>query len=158
MLFRSANNHMPNQRPAEDAVHELVQQNKIEVIDFWPSMVATDAAVSVFGHDRKVQGHGGEAVTSMLMAIDENCVRKDLLIASTEVKGEVKGFADLRITGPWNALYKSQAIHTFRDMHFITENGQIGDNTNASIEQGKKLLDWLISWGVDLVNDFKKMP
>jgi creatinine amidohydrolase len=85
-------------------------------------------------------GHGGEGETSITMAVRPDLV--DLQLAKSQV--------------PEDVIALSEFATIIWDIKEITTTGATGDSTKATEEKGRKMLQCVIDYVVDLVDELEK--
>ena len=151
--FMVVNNHGPNQYPVEQAIREIMEGAKIRAISVWPSQILHRLAVEIYRDEAGVLGHGGEPMTSVMMALRAEDVRRDLVPDALQKLSPV---GNLQVQNSSQSLFHGQPLQFFLDVREVSETGQTGDARRASAEKGKVLLEKVIAWGVELVNEFKR--
>ena len=152
--FMVVNNHGPNQYPVEQAVREVMTTAKIRVISVWPSQVLHRMALEMYREEPGVIGHGGEPMTSVMMALRGEDVRTDLVPDGVQKLSPVGNFQVGNSTQSW---FRGHPLQFYLDVREVTGTGQTGDARRASAQKGKALLEKAVAWGIGLVEEFKRM-
>src|SRR5690606_8388394 len=119
----------------------------------WPSAVLKEIAESEYPEMGDRRGHGGEPMTSLLRAIAPDSLRMDLC-----KPGELSSLGDFSVVNSQKARFSGHSVNLMLDLSEVSDSGTTGDGRQASAETGKLLLDRLVTWGVDLVAAFKRLP
>ena len=146
------NNHGPNEPPVEHAIREIQIRHKLCVAAVRPSQLVHQMAAGLYDNFNQVKGHGGEPITSILLALSPDDVRMDLAR-----KDRPADFQGCTVENSNNSRYKAMPVKLYLDMNQVSGTGTTGDPTNASAERGKILLERLIDWGIDFVRHFQTM-
>lgn len=152
--FMVVNNHGPNQYPVEQAAREIMEGAQIRIMSVWPSQVLHRLAAEMYRDEVGLMGHGGEPMTSVMMALRAEDVRRDLVPDALQKLSPV---GNLQVQNSSQSSFRGQPLQLFLDVREVSETGQTGDARRASAEKGKVLLEKVIAWGVELVNEFKRM-
>jgi creatinine amidohydrolase len=152
--FMVVNNHGPNQYPAEQAVRDIMQVAKMRVISVWPSQVLHRLAAEMYRDEQNLLGHGGEPMTSVMMALRKEDVRTDLI---PDAEQKLSPVGNLQVINSTQSSFRDQPIQFYLDVKEVSDTGQTGDARRASAQKGKVLLDQVIAWGIELVREFKRM-
>lgn len=150
----AVNNHGTNLYPVQQALYQVMDETGLRALTVWPSQVIHKMA----DEDRRNQpvemGHGGEPMTSVMMAIKSDLVRVDLSPATPQALSP-KG--DFKIKNSSLASFKGFPVHLYTDIREVSKTGQTGDSSKASSEYGRQLLQRVIQWGVELIYAFKRV-
>lgn len=148
-----ANNHGTNHFPVEQALRQIMEDTDMKAISFWPSRVLRKLGDEFYKDRPEILGHGGEPMTSVIMAIAGYDVVTDEVL-DTCVK--VKSIGNFQVQDSSNSKFNDCPVNLYLDMKEINPNGQTGDARVGSAELGKVLLERTIKWGVEMVYEFRK--
>ncbi len=91
-------------------------------------------------------------MTSIWLHMSPEHVRMDL--AHPDKIREFQGFSPVTAS---TAKFKDVMINLYLDYHEMTPTGIHGDPTKASAQVGRKVVDRMVEYGIELVNLFEKM-
>jgi creatinine amidohydrolase len=147
------NNHGPNEGAIEQAIREVRAAAGGVFAIVWPGQVLQQiAAASLPGFDR-LRGHGGEPMTSAVLAVDPGAVRMDLVVAD-----RLRTLGAFDVEASMRARFRGYPLNLCVDIDQVSDTGVTGDATGASAERGALLLDRLVAWGTELVREFRALP
>lgn len=138
------NAHRGNNAAVETVAHGLIDSHGVKVgaLNIWK--LANDLTA---GKDMVAEGgfrHGGEIMTSLIMAL-----RPDTVVEAEIKPDQVKQYPDSAFAFK-NSLGDAEldgvAQTVFRDIRQVTDTGIMGDPSAASAEQGRAILDLVVSY------------
>lgn len=138
------NAHRGNNAAVETVAHGLIDSHGVKVgaLNIWK--LANDLTA---GKDMVAEGgfrHGGEIMTSLIMAL-----RPDTVVEAEIKPDQVKQSPDSAFAFK-NSLGDAEldgvAQTVFRDIRQVTDTGIMGDPSAASAEQGRAILDLVVSY------------
>lgn len=141
------NGHGGNTPAIEDVGTILSENMNIVVIDWW--RLAGELNPIYKG------GHADKQETSAVMAIKENIVKLNLL-----KKQEIKNISDsIKFSDSINATFKNGSVKILKNMKEIVEDGWIGelDPKDSNVEFGKNMLNDVINYLINFIEEFKKI-
>lgn len=142
------NGHAGN-GPAVDVVARKLKREEgltIVSMDLW-QMLSTEEKQAIYQEDDP-SGHGGEPLTSVMSYLHPESMRMDLLPEKWELNRTHGTFA---IDNLKQMKLKKSKANLFLDMEDISSEGILGNPTNASAERGEKIVESVVSYGVELV-------
>lgn len=148
-----ANNHGTNQYPVEQALRQVMDMTNMKSISFWPGRVLRKLGDEFYKDRPEVLGHGGEPMTSVIMAVAGDDVATDRILDTCLKPNTIGKF---QVQDSSNSIFKDCPVNLYLDMIKVTPTGQTGDAHSASAELGKALVERTITWGVEMVHEFKK--
>ena len=89
------------------------------------------------------------------MAIKENIVKLNLL-----KKQEIKNISDsIKFSDSINATFKNGSVKILKNMKEIVEDGWVGelDPKDSNVEFGKNMLNDVINYLINFIEEFKKI-
>jgi creatinine amidohydrolase len=144
------NNHGPNEAAVEQAIRDVREQVGGVFAIVWPSQVLQQiAAAQIPGH-AEMRGHGGEPMTSVMLAIAPDAVRMDLA-----VPGRLRDVGAFQVEASMRARFGKYPLNLCVDVDQVSESGVTGDARSASAARAAPLLEALVAWGIDLVREFR---
>ncbi len=146
------NNHGPNESAVEQAIRDVRAEAGGVFGIVWPSQVLQQMASATRPGFERVRGHGGEPMTSAMLAIEPDAVRMDLAVADR--LRDVGGF---QIEASMRARFQKYPLNLCVDIDRVSATGVTGDPTGASADWGGPLLEQLIAWGITLVREFRSI-
>ncbi|MGE5542118.1 MAG: creatininase family protein [Bacillota bacterium] len=152
--FVAVNNHGPNQAAVETALRQVMRETGMKTIGVWPGEITRKLAEEELKAHPEVLGHGGEPMTSLIMAIAPHTVRKDLAAESPQKHSAIGRFV---VRNSVQSTFEGHPVRLYLDVDQVSKTGQTGDPRGASAEFGQRLLDHLVAWGVDLVEELKRV-
>lgn len=141
--FLILNMHVNNIWPVNLAIDELKVEGIYGVQVIWWSLVAK-LCMDIAGKEDLPMGHGGEIVTSVILAI-----RPDLVDMSKAVRELPKRSFQLEHAKDLPAVY------AFDDHSKITRSGITGNPLKASKEKGEEVIERCLQFLVSLSEDLK---
>lgn len=148
-----ANNHGTNHYPVEQALREIMDVTEMKAISFWPSRVLRKLGDEFYKNRQEVLGHGGEPMTSVIMAITGEDVAADRIM-DTSMK--VKPIGKFQVQDSSNSTFNECPVNLYLDMKDVNPTGQTGDARPGSAEMGRILLERTIEWSVEMAFEFRK--
>lgn len=138
------NGHGGNREPLREMTRYLQLEGEFHIY-IWTWYDAIDAEIrQLYGYRPPL--HADEAESSMLLAVNEQAIRKDQLKASAEGSGEIWGVI-------FNGTLISQVVSDF------SKTGATGDPTKTNLEHGNMMLDWSVENLRSLIEYiFSRMP
>jgi creatinine amidohydrolase len=147
------NNHGPNEGAIEAAIRDVRAETGGVFAIVWPSQVLQQLATATprpgFAEAR---GHGGEPMTSVMLAVDPDAVRMDLAVAD-----RLRDLGAFQVEASMRARFRKYPLNLCVDIDQVSGTGVSGDPTGASAQWGASLLEELVAWGVELVREFRRI-
>jgi len=100
--------------------------------------------------------HAGEIMTSLIMAVRPDTVRRDRIFAD-----QVKSPAGIQFkinNSLGEAAFKGSVQIVYQDVREVTETGVMGDPTTASAEKGEAILKLVADYAKAFLQEFRKLP
>ena len=144
------NNHGPNEGAIEQAIRELRARSGGVFAIVWPGQVLQQMAAASLPAFEQVRGHGGEPMTSVMLAIAPDAVRMDLAAA-----GRLSDLGAFQVEASMRARFRKHPLNLCVDIDQVSASGITGDPTGASAQRGAPLLEQLVAWGIELVRAFR---
>jgi creatinine amidohydrolase len=143
------NNHLIN-KPAVDYCGRFLRRKGILVaqVDWWRA--AFSLSDDLIESDNLPKGHGGEIITSILMAVCPELV--DLSQATKDKPKPVWEFHKNHGT------FSQGPFYTYPDFAEFCESGGLGDPILASKEKGEKIIERGLKKVTDFLMEFKGLP
>lgn len=141
------NCHSTNLRAADAACRLLRQEGAVCcIIDWWRTafQVSDDLVESLISP----RGHGGEVITSVIMAL-----RSETVNIAAAVNEQPK--LGLSYHGE-HTLTSGSLISTYSDFSEYCESGAWGDVTRASAKKGKMIIERAITLITELIEEFRR--
>ena len=120
-------------------------------LNLW-NLITPDVKKEIYG-DKDLSGHGGEPLTSMLMYLEPDDMRMDLL----KETGRNETFRKVKIKGLNKGEIDGIEGFFYFDMDDISSDGVTIVLDTASAERGKLLFDKVVDKASTFVNGFKKI-
>lgn len=142
--------HFGNLPSVTLACRKLLQEGILTgQVDWWKA--AAEAAESLLETGMYATGHGGELISSVLLALRPETVRFDKVVAADQEPKHgltVHGAYTARSGGPY---------YTYPAFHDFTDSGAWGDLTYANAEKGLVIIEKTVSRMAEFLTDFKTM-
>lgn len=106
-----------------------------------------------YGEGSTAIGHGGEPLASLQEYLNPGSVRLDLA-----VPGKARDFHGLKVSGVSAIIFNGTAVGMHLNYDEITDDGVIGDATEASAEKGKPIFDSMVDGCAAFVEWYKDIP
>jgi creatinine amidohydrolase len=98
--------------------------------------------------------HAGEIMTSVVMAIRPDLV--DMKKAKKEyLKPRIDSFTQVLSS---RVKFKGRVVPVYHRSDEVTQSGVMGDPSAATKEKGEIILNHMVSYITEFVQEFKKMP
>ena len=148
------NSHAGND-PAIGAVGNemaLKSQARVGMISLWN--LASEIAKDLPGFKENKFLHAGEVMTSVVMAIRPDLV--DMNKAKKEyLKPKIDSFTQVLSS---KVAFKGRLASVYHGSNEVTQSGVMGDPTGSTKEKGEMILEHMVTYINELVEEFKKMP
>jgi creatinine amidohydrolase len=147
------NGHRGNEPAVEHLARKIRAERGLITAAFCPfDMCSRSFLAEIWGKEDFPRGHGSEPMTSIWAHMSPEHLRMDL--AHSDKIREFQGFSPVTAS---TAKFKDVMINLYLDYHEMTPTGIHGDPTKASAEVGRKVIDRMVEYGIELVNLFEKM-
>ena len=100
--------------------------------------------------------HAGEIMTSLILAIKPDTVRKEKMRADQVKSPPNSNFKVNNSLG--ETSFKGSVQIVYQDVREITQTGVMGDPTNASAEKGEIILKLVVDYVKAFLQEFRKLP
>jgi creatinine amidohydrolase len=100
--------------------------------------------------------HAGEIMTSLILAIKPDTVRKDKLLADQVRSPSGSNFKVNNSLG--ETSFRGSVQIVYQDVREVTQTGVMGDPTNASAEKGEAILKLIVDYVRAFLQEFRKLP
>jgi creatinine amidohydrolase len=149
------NSHRGNNAAVETVAHKLVLEKNICVgmINIWK--LAQDLSCKDGLITEGKFSHGGEIMTSMVMAIRPDTVDKSK-IQNGKIK-QLKNSEFKFINSIGETFYLESVQTVYRNIREITDNGTLGDATKASQEKGMIIIKLMVEYLRKYIQEFRKL-
>jgi creatinine amidohydrolase len=148
------NSHIGND-PAIWAIgNEMARksQARVGMISLWP--LSTEVAQDIPELKENKFLHAGEIMTSVVMAIRPDLV--DMKKAKKEyLKPRIDSFTQVLSS---KVKFKGRVVPVYHRSNEVTRSGVMGDPSAATKEKGEIILNHMVSYITEFVQEFKKMP
>jgi creatinine amidohydrolase len=144
------NSHGPNEGSLEQALRDVRARCGGVFAIVWPSQVLQQIAAGQLPGFAEIRGHGGEPMTSVMLAIAPDAVRMDLA-----VPGRLRDLGAFQVEASMRARFRTYPLNLCVDVDQVSDSGVTGDARDASASRGAPLLETLVAWGIDLVREFR---
>jgi len=148
------NSHVGND-PAIWAIgNEMARksQARVGMISLWP--LSTEVAQDIPELKENKFLHAGEIMTSVVMAIRPDLV--DMKKAKKEyLKPRIDSFTQVLSS---KVKFKGRVVPVYHRSNEVTQSGVMGDPSAATKEKGGIILNHMVSYITEFVQEFKKMP
>ena len=143
------NGHGGNAPLIEGVARDILREQKIAVgsLDIW-KLISNETKERLYGEERTLLGHGGDPVTSVMMFLQAENMRPDLL-EEAQVSQKWEAFA---IDRGLNSVLRSGCRGTvYFDMDAVTKDGMQGSPAVSSAEKGRVLLEEMTANCIEFV-------
>lgn len=149
MIF--INGHYGNASLLDNVARKIKREKGIMIgkLDLWQS-ITPEFKKELYG-DVNPSGHGGEPLTSVMKYLYPDDMRMDLL----EEEENRNKWDDLDITHISRVKIKDIEASFYFDMEQITSQGVMGNPKIGTPEIGEKIVNRLVSYGVEFVDKLK---
>lgn len=148
------NPHVGNETPIMEVAIELRRKLLARVAMFHLWAIANEMAKDMEGLVEKKFAHGGEMMTSVMLAL-----RPDLVHMERAVKElERPPMGGSKQEGSFKVLFKNYHINFYCLSRELTNSGMMGDPTHASREKGEIIVKKWVDLICDFIREFKKVP
>lgn len=149
------NSHRGNNAAVETVAHTLIdtQPVKVGMLNVWK--LANDLTA---GKGIVAEGgfrHGGEIMTSLIMALKPDSVVLSEVRADTVKQDADSGFVFKNSLG--DAELDGTVQTVFRDIRDVSDTGIMGDPGAASAEEGEAILDLLVPYARRYLAEFSRL-
>ncbi len=147
------NPHVGNETPIMEVAIELRKKSLARVAMFHLWAIANEMAKDVEGLVEKKFAHGGEMMTSVMLAI-----RPDLVHMERAVKEFERPLKEgLKQEGSFKVLFKNRHINFYCLSKELTNSGVMGDPTYATREKGEIIVKAWLDLICDFIKEFKEV-
>jgi creatinine amidohydrolase len=147
------NPHVGNETPIMEVAIELRKKSLARVAMFHLWAIANEMAKDVEGLVEKKFAHGGEMMTSVMLALRPDLVRMERAVKEFE-KPLMGGSKQ---EGSFKVLFKGRRIHFYCLSKEVTDSGVMGDPTQATREKGEIIVKAWIDLICDFIKEFKEV-
>jgi len=150
------NSHRGNNPCIDSVAHILTDREgvRIAMINIWK--LANDLVKDKGIIDEGRFTHAGEIMTSLILALKPETVKKDRLRDDYLRSPENSAFKVKNSLG--ETLFKNSVQMIYQDIRKLTDSGIMGDPTKASEDKGKRLLAMITEYVSEFIEEFRKMP
>ena len=146
------NNHSPNQYPAEYVCRAIRRDTGLLIASVFPGQLAMSLSKDLYADEPGAFGHGGEPSTSLMLHLQPDSVRLDLMAPA-----EIKAFQGLEVTSPSTARFGDSEVNLFLDLSELSEIGGWGDAGHASAKRGAAIFDRMVEYCSGFVRRFHEI-
>ena len=146
------NGHAGNTGLLEHVARKIKASYGVTAAMFAPlGFVTPEFKKELYGPDIDKLGHGGDLMGSLNLYLWP----EDVDMSATAPQQRMhQGFYMQGLTA---MKFKDASVHFYLDMDEITPDGTMGDPTIARGDRGEKMMERIISYGVEFIEAFKKM-
>jgi creatinine amidohydrolase len=147
------NPHVGNETPIMEVGIELRKKSLARVAMFHLWSIANEMAKEMEGLAEKKFAHGGEMMTSVMLAL-----RPDLVHMERAVKEfERPPMERSKQEGSFKVLFKNRHINFYCLSKELTKSGVMGDPTHATREKGEVIIKAWVDLICDFIKEFKEV-
>lgn len=146
------NGHAGNTGLLEHVARKIKASHGITMAMFAPlSFVTAEFKKDLYGKDVEKLGHGGDLMGSLNLCLWP----EDVNIKATAPQNRMhQGFY---MQGLAEMKFKDTSVNFYLDMDEISPDGTMGDPSIARADRGERMMERIVSYGVEFVQAFKKM-
>ena len=150
------NSHRGNNASIDHVARTLVLERRVRVamLSIWK--LANDL---IAGHDLIEEGkftHGGEVMTSMILALRPDLVENRKIQPDTAKSPKASGFRVKNSLGETEFQGSIQML--YQHIQDVTETGVFGDPRAASAEKGEQILNLITNYARAFLREFQTLP
>jgi len=147
------NPHVGNETPIMEVAIELRRRSLARVAMFHLWAIANEMAKDMEGLVEKKFAHGGEMMTSVMLAL-----RPDLVHMERAVKEFERPLMERsKQEGSFKVLFKNRHINFYCLSKELTKSGVMGDPTHATREKGEIIIKAWVDLICDFIKEFKEV-
>lgn len=148
------NPHVGNETPIMEVAIELRRKSLARVAMFHLWTIANEMAKDMEGLVEKKFAHGGEMMTSVMLAL-----RPDLVHMEGAAKEFEKPLMEgSKQEGSFKVLFKNRHINFYCLSKELTNSGVMGDPTHATREKGEIIVKMWVDLICDFIIEFREVP
>jgi len=148
------NPHVGNETPIMEVAIELRKKSLARVAMFHLWAIANEMGKEIEGLVEKRFAHGGEMMTSVMLALRPDLVHKEKAVKEFE-RPPMEGSKQ---EGSFRVLFKNRHINFYCLSKELTKSGTMGDPTHATQEKGEIIIKAWVDLICDFIREFKKVP
>src|SRR5699024_6216000 len=122
-------------------------------VNLW-QMLSKEHKENIYKDDNDPSGHGGEPLTSVMSYLHPEDMRMDLLPDNWQVKEKYHSFSLDNLN---EINVKDSKANIYLNMEDISTEGILGNPQNASAERGRKIVEVITDYGIELVKQMEEM-
>jgi creatinine amidohydrolase len=146
------NGHAGNTGLLEHVARKIKAVHGITMAMFAPlAFVTSELKKELYGADVDKLGHGGDPMGSLNLYLWPEDVNTRAVAPQSRMH---QGFV---MQGLAAMKFKDTSVNFYLDMDEITPDGTMGDPAMAKAERGEKMMERMVSYGVEFIQAFKKM-
>jgi creatinine amidohydrolase len=148
------NSHVGNEPAIWTIGNEMARKSRARVgmISLWP--LSTEVAKDIPELKENQFSHAGEIMTSVVMAIRPDLV--DMNKAKKEyLKPKMDSVAQVLSS---KVRFKGRVVGVYHRSDEVTQSGVMGDPFAATIEKGEIIINQMVNYIKEFIEEFKKMP
>lgn len=145
-------NHSGNEAVVEQVARKVRAETGLLLGNIWLPVMMRKVAEGLYENLAAVHGHGGEPGCSVRLYLAPEDMRLDLAVET-----QTKPYAGLKVAG---TSVKEGESHWTLYLNYDETNlhGGSGVPFGADAEQGRKVLERMTEWGVQVVEKFRAVP
>jgi creatinine amidohydrolase len=148
------NPHVGNETPIMEVAIELRKKSLARVAMFHLWAIANEMAKEMEGLVEKKFAHGGEMMTSVMLAVRPDLVRMERAVKEFERAPMER----TKQEGSFKVLFKNRHINFYCLSKELTKSGVMGDPTHATREKGEVIVRAWVDLICDFIKEFKQVP
>jgi creatinine amidohydrolase len=148
------NPHVGNETPIMEVAIELRRRSSARVAMFHLWTIANEMAKDMEGLVEKKFTHGGEIMTSVMLALRPDLVHMERAVKEFErppIEGSIQ-------EGSFKVLFKNSHFNFYCLSKELTNSGVMGDPTHATREKGETIVKAWVDLICDFIKEFKEVP
>lgn len=149
------NGHAGNKSALDTVARKMRREFNITItaVNLW-QMLSKEHKENIYKDDNDPSGHGGEPLTSVMSYLHPEDMRMDLLPDNWQVKEKYHSFSLDNLN---EINVKDSKANIYLNMEDISTEGILGNPQNASAERGRKIVEVITDYGIELVKQMEEM-
>jgi creatinine amidohydrolase len=147
------NPHVGNETPIMEVAVELRRRSSARVAMFHLWAIANEMAKDMGGLIEKKFAHGGEMMTSVMLALHPDLVHMERAVKEFE-RPVMEG---VKQEGSFKVLFKNRHVNFYCLSKELTNSGVMGDPTHATREKGEIIVKAWVDLICDFIKEFKEV-